>query len=159
MQDIRERLKAMMGKGENSEIEFKSARGGIPASLWESYSAFANTDGGIIVLGIQEKNGTVIYFPLAIIFSERTLPWEGMFSVDQEKRALWRSEIGEHEIGVVHWNHGNAFAPGWRWDFFYAGFYMGDLAVSIESSYDYCTQAEFVEVFLAIFDYVRELEY
>lgn len=58
MQDIRERLKAMMGKGENSEIEFKSARGGIPASLWESYSAFANTDGGIIVLGIQEKNGT-----------------------------------------------------------------------------------------------------
>lgn len=47
-----------MGKGENSEIEFKSARGGIPASLWESYSAFANTDGGIIVLGIQEKNGT-----------------------------------------------------------------------------------------------------
>ena len=81
-----------------------------------------------------------------------------MFSVDQEKRALWRSEIGEHEIGIVHWNHGNAFAPGWRWDFFYAGFYMGDLAVSIESSYDYCTQAEFVEVFLAIFDYVRELE-
>lgn len=58
MQNIRERLNALMGKGESSEIEFKSARGGIPASLWESYSAFANTDGGIIVLGIQEKNGT-----------------------------------------------------------------------------------------------------
>lgn len=60
MQDIREKLQALMRKGENSEIEFKSARGGIPASLWESYSAFANTDGGIIVLGIQEKNGTFI---------------------------------------------------------------------------------------------------
>lgn len=61
MQDTRERLKALMGKGESSEIEFKSARGGIPASLWESYSAFANTDGGIIVLGIQEKKRHVYF--------------------------------------------------------------------------------------------------
>ena len=59
MQDIRDRLDALMDKGEGAEVEFKSARGGIPASLWESYSAFANTDGGIIVLGIQEKNGTL----------------------------------------------------------------------------------------------------
>ena len=107
----------------------------------------------------EEKNRTVRYFPLGTVFSNGTLPWEGYYSVDQEKRALWRSEIGEHEIGIIHKNHGSSFAPGWRWDFFYAGFYMGDLAVSIESSYDYCTEAEFVEVFLAIFDYVRELEY
>ena len=41
MLDIVKRLKSLIKKGENSEIEFKSARGGIPASLWESYSAFA----------------------------------------------------------------------------------------------------------------------
>ena len=58
--EIDEKLKALMSKGESSEIEFKSARGGIPASLWESYSAFANTDGGIIVLGIQEKDGKFV---------------------------------------------------------------------------------------------------
>ena len=57
MPDIVKRLKSLIKKGENSEIEFKSARGGIPASLWKSYSAFANTDGGVIVLGVQEKNG------------------------------------------------------------------------------------------------------
>ena len=56
MTNIERKLKALIRKGETSEVEFKSARGGIPASLWESYSAFANTDGGIIVLGVQEKN-------------------------------------------------------------------------------------------------------
>ncbi|MCR9211258.1 MAG: ATP-binding protein, partial [bacterium] len=43
--------------GEGTDWEFKSARGGLPASMWESYSAMANTDGGTIGLGIDEKDG------------------------------------------------------------------------------------------------------
>ena len=49
-------IRNLCDKGENTEVEFKSALGGFPGSFWETYSAFGNTAGGIIVLGIKEKN-------------------------------------------------------------------------------------------------------
>ena len=48
----------LLNMGENCEIEFKESKKILPKSLWSTYSAFANTKGGLIVLGIIEDRNT-----------------------------------------------------------------------------------------------------
>ena len=40
---------------ENNRLEAKKARGGLPNSLWDTYSAMANCYGGVILLGVIER--------------------------------------------------------------------------------------------------------
>lgn len=47
-------IKSIMATGERVTLECKKAQNSVPISLWDTYSAFANTYGGTILLGVVE---------------------------------------------------------------------------------------------------------
>ena len=47
-------IKETLQKGERVTLECKKAKSEVPKSVWQMYSAFANTIGGMILLGVDE---------------------------------------------------------------------------------------------------------
>ena len=52
--------KILEKKTETCSVEFKSAKNGAPEKLYDTFSSFSNTSGGIILFGIDEKNGYAV---------------------------------------------------------------------------------------------------
>ena len=61
---------------EDNCLEVKKAESGLPISLWESYSSFANSNGGVIILGVGERQDGSWYTT-------------GLKNVDKLKRNFW----------------------------------------------------------------------
>jgi ATP-dependent DNA helicase RecG len=71
----------LAGLAETHDLECKAAqgrdgRGELPEDFWKSYSAMANADGGLILLGVQEK-------PRGIFKAV------GLTDVERVRKALW----------------------------------------------------------------------
>ena len=48
-------IKEILLKGERVTLECKKAKSEMPKSIWQTYSAFANTIGGMILLGVDDN--------------------------------------------------------------------------------------------------------
>ena len=84
---------------ENNRIEAKKALGGLPESIWETYSAFANTLGGVILLGVEEyKDHSLHVIDLPDPYRMVELFWE---KVNDRRKTntniLSRSDVFIHE--------------------------------------------------------------
>ncbi len=57
---MKEELLARLNDIEWNDFEVKEASGGLPKSMWKTVSAFSNTEGGWIILGVKEKKTAAI---------------------------------------------------------------------------------------------------
>lgn len=48
-------VKELLNKGEKVDVECKESDSNLSKSIWDTYSSFANTNGGFIFLGIKEE--------------------------------------------------------------------------------------------------------
>ena len=77
------------GLAEACDLECKAAqgrdgRGELPEDVWKSYSAMANADGGVILLGVQEKpRGTFHALGLSDMERVRKALWDNLHSRKQ----------------------------------------------------------------------------
>ncbi len=71
-------IERLVKQGEIVKTECKDASWGLPDSLWESYSSFANTDGGVILLGVKEvdRKFSIAGVPKAATLIKRF--WDGV---------------------------------------------------------------------------------
>lgn len=82
---------------ETDRIEAKRALGGLPESIWETYSAFANTRGGTILLGVEEYGDKSLH-PIDIAYPEEMVA-EFLVGLNDKKRVS-ANTLGADDISI-----------------------------------------------------------
>ncbi|MBR5368272.1 MAG: ATP-binding protein [Lachnospiraceae bacterium] len=72
---------------EDNRREVKAAEGGLPSSLWDTYSAMANTYGGVIICGVKERNDGSWFTT-------------GMKDVNKLKKNFWNQANDQHKVSI-----------------------------------------------------------
>ena len=82
---------------ESIHIEGKKAEKALPKSLWETYSSFCNTLGGIIILGVDEdKSGNLI--PTGV--SNSSLLLKDIWSTLNNKQKISVNLLTEDDVQI-----------------------------------------------------------
>lgn len=85
--------------GENHERECKLATGGLPEGIWETYSSFANTNGGTILLGIREHRDS---FTVEGLTDKQIVKYQKDFwSVLNDKNKISKNILLNHHVKVI----------------------------------------------------------
>ena len=86
MEDIFELSKFDEYKEDNRR-EVKAAEGGLPQSLWDTYSSMANTYGGVIICGVRERQDGTWYTT-------------GMKDASKLKRNFWNQANDQKKVSI-----------------------------------------------------------
>ena len=84
---------------ENHERECKLAEGGLPKSIWETYSAFANTDGGTILLGVREDRDS--FTVNGLTDGQITKYQKNFWSVLNDRNKISKNILLNHHVKIV----------------------------------------------------------
>ena len=83
---------------ENNRIEAKKAVGGLPRSIWETYSAFANTGGGVILLGVAEDKKDKRLYPVDLPDPQRLIAQ--FLELVNDPRVVNRNLLTEKSVAI-----------------------------------------------------------
>lgn len=84
---------------ENHERECKLAEGGLPESIWETYSAFANTEGGTILRGVREHRDS---FTVNGLTDRQIAKYQRNFwSILNDRNKISKNILLNHHVKVI----------------------------------------------------------
>lgn len=86
------KIQNLLSQGERVTLECKKAQRSVPNSLWDTYSAFANTYGGTILLGVYEnmtENDPAKRFEII-----------GVEDADKIRKDLWNMVNSKEKVNI-----------------------------------------------------------
>lgn len=90
---------------ENHERDCKLAEGGLPESIWETYSAFSNTDGGTILLGVKEHRDS---FTVNGLNDRQIVKYQKNFwSTINDRNKVSKNILLNHHVKVIEYEGKN----------------------------------------------------
>lgn len=85
-------IKNLLADGERVTLEYKKVQNKVPNSIWETYSAFANTYGGTILLGVVED--------IAEKDHAKRFSITGVEDADKIRKDLWNTINSTEKVNI-----------------------------------------------------------